>query len=405
MMNQLGSTLHWRWLLAAPHRAMFFLGALQLLLVMLPWAAEMLARLTGQSLPWSWPPGWWHALLAIDGVFPFFVFGFLLTAMPRWQGYGDLPAGVFVRPWGVLVAGWTLIYASALLPVLRLPGMALVFAGWAWLLVMLAPIAFRAGNGRLHAVPAWLATVAGLAGWGAWMGFAATGDGAWARAAIDVGVWGFLLPVFFTVSHRMIPFFSSAVLDDYTAFRPPWALFMMLGAAVGHGVLMLLGEAQLTWLVDLPAAGLAVFLTVRWGLVRSFEVPLLAMLHLGFMWLGLALALFGVQSLAAWQGSTVLGLAPLHALGIGMFTVIALGMVSRVTLGHSGQALRADATTWRLCWAVQAVAVVRMLAELWTSAQAVLLVLAAVGWLVAFGFWARRYMPVYLRPRADGRPG
>lgn len=384
---------------------MFFPGAVQLLLAMLPWAAEMVARLTGQSLPWAWPPAWWHALLALYGIFPFFIFGFLLTAMPRWQGYGDLPTGIFVRPWALLIAGWGGVYASLLLPALRLPGMVVVFAGWAWLLVMMAPIAFRAGNGRLHAVPAWLATLAGLMGWCAWMGFAATGDGAWGRAAIELGVWGFLLPVFFTVSHRMIPFFSSAVLSDYVAFRPPWALFMMLGAALGHGLLALLGESQLTWLVDLPAAGLAVFLTVRWGLVRSFEVHLLAMLHLGFMWLGLALALFGVQSLAAWQGNALLGLAPLHALVIGMFTVTALGMVSRVTLGHSGQALTADPMTWRLCWAVQAVAVLRIVGELWLAAQSALLVLAVLGWLVVFGFWAKRYMPVYLRPRADGRPG
>ncbi|MEZ5625994.1 MAG: NnrS family protein [Rhodocyclaceae bacterium] len=404
-MKQSESTLHPRWLLAAPHRAMFFPGAVQLLLAMLPWAAEMVARLTGQNLPWAWPPGWWHALLALYGIFPFFIFGFLLTAMPRWQGYGDLPTGIFVRPWALLIAGWGGVYASLLLPALRLPGMVLVFAGWAWLLVMMAPIAFRAGNGRLHAVPAWLATLAGLIGWCAWMGFAATGDGAWGRTAIELGVWGFLLPVFFTVSHRMIPFFSSAVLSDYVAFRPPWALFMMLGAALGHGLLVLLGESQLTWLVDLPAASLAVFLTVRWGLVRSFEVHLLAMLHLGFMWLGLALALFGVQSLAAWQGNALLGLAPLHALVIGMFTVTALGMVSRVTLGHSGQALTADSMTWRLCWAVQAVAVLRIVGELWLAAQSALLVLAVLGWLVVFGFWAKRYMPVYLRPRADGRPG
>ncbi|TVT75552.1 MAG: NnrS family protein [Denitromonas halophila] len=405
MMNQQSPTTHFRWLLAAPHRAMFFSGAVQLLLAMLPWVAEMLARLIGVALPWAWPPGWWHAMLAVYGIFPFFVFGFLLTAMPRWQGYGDLPREVFRRPWYLLLLGWGLIYLSMLLPALRVPGVALVFVAWAWLVIVLAPIAFRAGNGRLHAVPAWVATVLGLTGWALWGLFAVTGDGGWARAAIELGVWCFLLPVFFTVSHRMIPFFSSAVLPDYDAFRPPWALFMMLGAALGHGALVLLGAAAMTWVIDLPAAALAFFLTIRWGLVRSFAVQLLAMLHLGFMWLGIALTLFGVQSFAAWQGVAVLGLAPLHALVIGMFTVVAMSMVSRVTLGHSGQALSADAMTWRLCWAVQGVAVLRIAAELWPAANGLLLVLTVACWLGVFGLWARRYVPIYLRPRVDGKAG
>ena len=180
---------------------------------------------------------------------------------------------------------------------------------------------------------------------------------------------------------------------------------MMLGAAVGHGALVLLGGANLTWLIDLPAAVLAIVLTIRWGLVRSFSVQLLAMLHLGFMWLGIALALFGVQSLAAWLGVSLLGFAPLHALVIGMFTVVALGMVSRVTLGHSGQALTADAMTWRLCWAVQGVAVLRIGAELSPVGHSLLLVLTVVSWLGVFGLWAKRYVPIYLRPRVDGRPG
>jgi uncharacterized protein involved in response to NO len=32
-------------------------------------------------------------------------------------------------------------------------------------------------------------------------------------------------------------------------------------------------------------------------------------------------------------------------------------------------------------------------------------VAAAVLWLAVFVAWAARYLPIYLRPRADGRPG
>jgi uncharacterized protein involved in response to NO len=31
--------------------------------------------------------------------------------------------------------------------------------------------------------------------------------------------------------------------------------------------------------------------------------------------------------------------------------------------------------------------------------------LAAALWLISFGVWACRYMPMYWRPRVDGKPG
>ena len=383
---------------------MFFVGGVQIVLVMIFWVVEMLARLTGSGLDWSWPASWWHSLLTLYGVFPFFIFGFLLTAMPRWQSYGDLSPRRYVWPWQILVTGWVLIYVGIGVAGLRVPALLTVAAGWFALCAVLLPVALRAGNGRGHAVPAWCALLAGAFGVLAWAHFAAFGDGRWARWAIQIGVWAFLLPTFLTVCHRMLPFFSNSVLPDYVMYRPRWTLYALLAASLAHGLLGLLG-AGWTWVVDLPAAALGVFLSVRWGFARSFAVRLLAMLHLGFAWFALAMGLFALQSLAAAMGYDVLGFAPLHALLVGMFSLLVLAMVSRVTLGHAGRPLAADRVTWALCWALQAVAVVRIVAELVPSAQAGLLVVAAVGWLTVFGVWAVRNLPVYLRPRADGRPG
>lgn len=392
-------------LMVAPHRANFFVGGVQIVLVMLLWGVEMLSRLAGGGLHWPWPAAWWHALLTLYGVFPFFIFGFLLTAMPRWQAYGDLSPSRYVWPWQVLVAGWVSVYVGIGVPGLRVPGLLTVAVGWFGVCAVLLPIALRAGNGRAHALPAWCALLAGAFGVLAWAHFAAYGDGRWARGAIQIGIWACLLPVFLTVSHRMLPFFSNAVLSDYALYRPRWTLYALLAASLAHGLLGAFGGVGWTWIVDVPAAALGVFLTVRWGLRRSFKVRLLAMLHLGFAWFGIAMGLFALQSLAAAMGYDILGVAPLHALLVGMFSVLVLAMVSRVTLGHAGRPLIADGVTWLLCWALQAVAVVRILAEVIPSAQGVLLVIAAVGWLMVFGIWAARYLPVYLRPRADGRPG
>lgn len=166
------------------------------------------------------------------------------------------------------------------------------------------------------------------------------------------------------------------------------------------------GQGAYTWIVDLPAALVALWLSWQWRLLPALRVPLLGMLHLGFAWFGIGLALYAVQGLAAGFGVTVLGLAPLHALGVGFFASVLLAMVSRVTLGHSGRPLVADRLTWGLFLGLEAVVLTRLLADLvpWSWSGGVMLV-AVLGWLGVFGAWSWRYLPIYWRARADGRPG
>jgi uncharacterized protein involved in response to NO len=98
------------------------------------------------------------------------------------------------------------------------------------------------------------------------------------------------------------------------------------------------------------------------------------------------------------------GLAPLHLLVIGYFSAMVIGMVSRVSLGHSGRELRADTLTWTAYLAVVAAGIVRVGAELATAmATGPLMIVAAALWLIAFGAWAWRYVPMYVTQRVDAR--
>jgi len=87
---------------------------------------------------------------------------------------------------------------------------------------------------------------------------------------------------------------------------------------------------------------------------------------------------------------------------------MSIGMVSRVSLGHSGRALEADRVTWYGFLAIIAVGAARALADFSPLAGAprtALLALAALGWIAVTLSWAVRFVPTYLLPRADGRPG
>lgn len=394
-------------LFAAPHRSMFLAGGVMLLVGFALWTFELTVRIgIVPSLGWVLPSGWVHALLVLGGVFPFFMFGFLLTAMPRWQGIADVVQAQWLWPWRLLASGWGVVIIGLWAQGLLALGLLLVLVGWGGVARLLWVVAHQPRADRVHARIACWGLIGGWVALASWLILVLTGDAMWARIAINAGVWWFVLPVFFAVCHRMLPFFSSNIIPNYVMVRPRWVLAVVVGASVTHGALAMAGLAHLAWLVDAPAALVALWLSWQWRLIPALKVPLLGMLHVGFVWLGIALLLFAVQGLAATLRLFILGMAPLHVLGIGFFGSILLGMVSRVTLGHAGRPLQADRLTWGLFLGLQAVVIIRLAADLvpWAWSGYFMLA-AALGWLSIFAAWGLRYLPIYWRPRIDGKAG
>ncbi len=220
----------------------------------------------------------------------------------------------------------------------------------------------------------------------------------------------YLVPLVVAVSYRMIPFFSSRILSPYTVVKPVWTLPATLGWVLLHFALIVSGQAQWTILADLPLAALAIWHSVHWQLIRSLRIPLLGMLHVSFAWLGIAMLLYSAQSLLQLTGAGAsLGMAPLHALGIGFVASMVVAMASRVSLGHSGRALVDDRVTIWAFAVIQATAVIRVLSELAPlkahPAGTWLTLLGGAVWLAAFIPWSLRFGKIYVSPRVDGRPG
>ena len=399
-------TAVWNTYSAAPHRVMFLGGALQAVFPLLWWLPELARRYGFIGDGGSAAAPWTHAFLLIYGFFPFFIFGFLFTTYPAWLNGPKVPRAWYVSAFLPLAAGVALFYGGlAVGKPLLLAGVALMLAGWGVALTALLRVFFAVAHpDKRHPAATSIALALGWLGMAAYGAGLATDSPALLNASWVAGIWLFLLPVFLVVSHRMIPFFSSCVLENYVMVRPYWLLWAMLAAAFGHGVLALAGEGSYLWLCDLPLAAAALYLSYAWGFWRSFRVRLLAVLHVSFLWLGAALVLYSLQGLLRLP----LGLAPLHALTIGYFSAMVIAMASRVTLGHSGRPLVADDVTWRLFLGFQAAAAVRVAADvppLAGPASPYLYLASAAIWLVCFIPWAVKYGPMYWRPRVDGKSG
>ncbi|MBZ0106075.1 MAG: NnrS family protein [Sulfuricella denitrificans] len=400
----------WHTFTSAPHRMMMLGGAVQGVLTLLWWLFDLLGRYGGMytAPAWSIAPTWAHAFFMLYGFFPFFIFGFLMTTYPNWMNGEKISPRYYIPSFLFLAGGVTLFYIGlAAGKAFLLTGTILLLTGWGIALAALARVLIKARhNDKRHPIVTTMALIMGWLGVMSYMIWLASDNDFALNFARHAGIWWFMLPVLLTVCHKMIPFFSSRVLDNYTLVRPYWALYFMLACAVLHGALDLAQQPQLLWLADLPLLGFALYFSYTWGLLRSFSIKLLAVLHIGFAWLSIAMLLYSMQSLTLFfTGSAPFGLAPLHALTIGFFASMILAMASRVTLGHSGRELEADAATWALFLGFQLTALARIAPDLLGLPAGLFYPLAAAIWLIAYGTWFAKYGPIYWRPRIDHRPG
>lgn len=391
----------------APHRLMFFIGASNLLLAMLWWAMWLIDtrwHVFGLRQPQPWA-GWLHAFVMQYEMLPSFIFGFLLTVFPRWMGLPELTYWRYAPVGAGLIVGQlaTLVGAFGFAPGIVV-GHWLTLAGWLAGVITLGPLLWRERGTTWHARACFGALLLGTAGLLAWGAFLHGQDARWAFASIKLGTFGLLLPVYFTVAHRMFPFFAGNVVAGYVAWRPLWLLAAVLVLCGAHLALELVHAYAWLWLADLPLLALLLLALWKWW-PRDRAPGLLLVLFIGLAWLPLAMALYAFQSIAyELTGVFLLGRAPAHALFVGFFGSVLVAMVTRVTQGHSGRKLVMPGVAWFAFVAIQVVALMRVFAEVLpdgTAWQAV----AAIGWLVAFAPWVARIGRIYLSPRADRKPG
>jgi uncharacterized protein involved in response to NO len=408
-----------RRLLEAPHRLGFFAGALMLGASALWWSVMLVLRHgLGIAVPWAVSPGLAHALWFAFGFMPLFFSGFLFTAGPKWLGLAPVPARVLLPPVLASLAGWV-VFVMGVHRASAVAAIGLAAVAWGWLGFTRRFIALLRTSSvadRVHASIVAAACALGVVAIAAAAAALMAEREDLARAALQCGLWGFVGIVYVTVAHRMIPFFSASALPVLDAWRPMWLLWTFVALLVVQLPFALAELWVWPWpnplrvvqiVIEAATAMLLLGLALRWGLVQSLRLRLLAMLHLGFLWLGIAFALAALSHtlLLASDGTQSLGLAAQHALTMGFFGSTLLAMATRVSCGHGGRTLAADGPAWALFLVLQSAVLLRVLAALWPTAEPALRIAASLAWLAAAGGWALRYGRWFGTPRVDGRPG
>lgn len=355
-------------------RPFFLLGAAYAGLAILAWLPMFLGELTLRT---AFVPRDWHVHEMLYGYLPAVITGFLFTAIPNWTG--RLP--IQGAPLLALVVVWVLgrfavtcsaqigWFAAMLIDISFLTLIAAaagreIFAGRNWRnLKVVALIALLiVGNIAFHLE----AHFAGAADYGI-------------RAGIAVVVLLILL-----IGGRIIPSFTRnwLVRENPGRLPSPFARFDM-------AIVILSAAALLVWVVRQDGLLVGILLTLmgvlhvirlgRWAGDRTSRERLVLILHIGYAFIPAGFLLAAAAALDFVPPS-----AGIHAWMAGAAGVMTLGVMTRASLGHTGQQLVASPTTQGIYVAIVIAALARICAVIVPAWSGPLLHMAAFAWATAF---------------------
>lgn len=374
----------------------FFLAAALFAVAIVPsWLLVLYGVLPAQSYL---APATWHAHEMIFGFAVAVIAGFLLTAVGNWTQRETLTGAPLLA-----LAGLWLFGRIAMVTAARLPQGAPAVIDLAFLpclIVALARPLVATRNRRNFVMLGILAALfaANLVVHLEALGVLAAGSGRLACVAgVDVVlcviliILGRVLPMFTRNATRVASIRSNVPLDVA-------CVVAMLGLTVADGLSL---PSPVTRTLAGLTAVLAVARAWHWGAQYSLRQPLLWILHAGYAWLVLGLALRAAPPMNGLAHSLAL-----HALTVGAIGSLTLGMMARVALGHTGRLLEpAPAMTWSFA-AIQLSAFARAVLPLVAlSSYAAGLWIGGALWTLAFGIYAAVYLRVLTSPRVDGKPG
>lgn len=371
-------------------RPFFFAGSAWALVAVAIWICSLHGEIT---IPTAIDPLAWHRHEMLFGFVGAVITGFLLTAVPNWTG-------------GLPIAGWPLaslfsFWAAARLAVLfsgavTLWVAAMLDVGFFLALGLLAAREVLEANNRNTPVVGMvlLFGVADALDYLANVGLLPLPDIGWQLALAIVVL------LISLIGGRIIPSFtrnwmSKQGITSGLPTQPGRFDMLVVGATAVALFAWLFGPPdRLIGMVLVAAAVLQAVRWARWRGWRTFADPLVLILHVGYLWIPVGLALLGLSLMNLVPRS-----AAIHSLTAGAMATMILAVMTRASLGHTARPLKASPLTIVLYVLVTAGAALRVAASLRVLDYAMGIEIAGIAWGGAFLLFLISYAPVLWRPR------
>lgn len=370
-------------------RPFFLFGAIYAGAMVPLWLALFAGHL---DLPIAFAPRDWHVHEMLFGYVGAVIAGFLLTAVPNWTGRLPIQGG----PLALLFASWVAGRAAA------------SFSGWlGWelaltidaifLLLLAAAVAREIVAGRKWNNLKVVAIVSLLAVTNIAFHLEAHLSGL-AEYSTRAGI-AIVVTLVCVIGGRIVPSFTRNWLARRAPGRLPIPFNRFDAVAMMTGVC-----AMIVWLFApsgrltagaLGIAGLLHFTRlVRWAGERTCSDRLVLILHVAYAFVP---AGFFLSALSAVE--LVAPGAGVHAWTGGAIGSMTIAVMTRASLGHTGQALSASVLTHGVYAAIVVAAIARVCAALDPGHGLPLLMVSGTAWALAFFGFAVAYAPLLCRSR------
>ncbi|MBZ0166501.1 MAG: NnrS family protein [Candidatus Omnitrophica bacterium] len=375
----------------------FFLGAAGYAVVsMLIW---MLFYVMGQNVFVAMPLTVWHGHEMIFGYTMAVVAGFLLTAVMNWTGLPTLRGG----PLLILFVFWAGARVLAFMPG-SFPQWPLAVCNLAFMIFLAVAVIRPIVQVKQWRQSAVISKIILLIVSGIVLYIALYhSDLVTERKALRFAVY-MLVSLIFTISRRIIPFFIEKGVEEPVHLRNSKFLdITSMALLVAFSILDVFWPQRAV--IALLCLALTIVHSLRlagWHTPQIWSRPLLWVLFCGYLFL---IAGFVLKFLTAWGGHP--DDAALHAWtagGIGIFT---LGMMARVSWGHTGRPVRQPPRGLSAMFGLLITgAVVRTFLPLAAPEQYVIwIAVSQILWMCAFALYLVVYGPVLITARPDGKKG
>jgi len=381
-------------LLAKGFRPFFLLAALAAA-VLLPLWLLVLAGVVHPATHFD--PVSWHAHEMVFGFTTAVIAGFLLTAVGNWTRRETATGGSL----GLLCALWLAGRVVMSSSVLRPGAVAVVDLAFLPALMIVLARPLLASNNRRNFVM--LGVLAALFATNVMTHLDALGGApGWQRRGVMVAI-DVVVVLMLLITGRVVPMFTrnATKRDDIRSLPKLDALAVGMMAVLTAIDAFMTPAPLVLAIIAAVAAVLATARAARWGSLHTLSQPLLWILHAGYFWIPIGLAL---RAAGAIDGG-VHGLMATHALTAGAIGSLTLGMMARVSLGHTGRPLVASRPVAAAFVMITIGAALRVVAPLFSEHYLRTLAVGGGLWATAFVVYAIAYAKILVTPRADGRAG
>ncbi|MBW7471019.1 NnrS family protein [Marinobacter sp. M216] len=379
-----------RQLFSHPFR-IFFLSMVILALLFIPvWVLQVTGAI---NLPLALPGLFWHQHEMLFGFLSAAIAGFLLTAVCVWTQTSRTHGGRLVVLWGVWLAGRVLLAFGA-----GLPDWLVHTVNLAFLPLVMLDAGWRIWSAR-QTRQLLIMVVLGLL-WLMQVGFVLRLDMTYSYGALIMA-----MALISIIGGRITPAFSAGWMRQQGLESTAIKVVPALDMASLASMILLMATLVLGWqnTSGVLAVAAAILITVRlagWKGWLTRREPLLWMLHLSILWVPVALVLLAGTQLAGWPSN-----AWSHAAGTGAISCLILGVIARVSLGHTGRPLILPRGMVLAFVAIHLAAAIRVLTALSVIPWHPGIGSSTLLWLVAFGIFLARYTGILASPRPDGKEG